>query len=191
MSLSDTITAFNGFIGTMSNVMNKTKNIGYVSNKNLTTIAGITNCEALGVLGKPVALKEDLNGKANTSHTHDIDDVIWTYEEEEEYWESVDDGEDENSGEGRWRYRTITKTKTLSNILDAKASSNHNHNSTYAALSHSHAISDITNLQTSLDNKLAANKLVSTTYGSSSNLKSIFNFAARNSLQILQDLFED
>ena len=55
VSFSNNITAFNGFMGTMTNVMNKTKNISYISNKNLTTIAGITNCESLGVLGQPVA----------------------------------------------------------------------------------------------------------------------------------------
>ena len=139
VSFSDNIAAFNNFIDTMGQVMNKTKNISYIGNKNLTTIAGITNCEKLGVLGKPVALKEDLNSKANTNHNHDLsyasinhnhelDDVILSYEEEET------NNEEETI--------TITKTKPLSELLDGKAS-----------LSHNHSISDIADLQTSLNGK--------------------------------------
>lgn len=112
-SFNDNITAFNAFMGTMTNVMNKTKNISYIPNKNLTTIAGITNCEVLGVLGHPVSVQ---------GHTHDIDDVVMSYEEEEEV-----------NGETT----TVTKTKPLSELFDEKASS-----------SHTHTTSDLTNWNT-------------------------------------------
>ena len=141
VSFSDNINAFNGFMTTMTNVMNKTKNIGYSSNKNLTTIAGITNCEALGVLGQPVALKSELSSKADVNHnhnssysainhTHKLDDVIMTYEEE-----TMNEEEE---------LVIETKKKTLSDLLDEKASVNHNHDSSYASSSHTHSLSDIT-----------------------------------------------
>ena len=53
-----------------------------------------------------------LSGKAAANHTHELDDVILTYEEEEE-----------TNGETS----TITKTKTLSNILNGKAEATHTH----------------------------------------------------------------
>ena len=55
---------------------------------------------------------------------------------------------------------------SLKNLVDGKAAANHNHNSAYAALnhthnyaptSHNHSISDITNLQSALNDKAAAN----------------------------------
>ena len=113
-SFTDNINAFDGFMGVMSNVISKTKNIGYVANKNLTTIAGVVNCETLGVLGKPVALKEeipDISGKSDVGHSHDIDDVVMTYEEEEE----IVNEEEETV------LATVTKTKPLSELLDGKA----------------------------------------------------------------------
>ena len=64
--------AFNNGINVISAALSKTKNINHIPAKNLTTISGIVNCERLGVLGKPVALKEDLNSKANVSHTHTL-----------------------------------------------------------------------------------------------------------------------
>ena len=140
VSFSDNIAAFNNFIDTMGQVMNKTKNISYVGNKNLTTIAGITNCEKLGVLGKPVALKEDLNSKANTNHNHQLGDIMMSYEEEEDYEEETMNEEDQLVYETKTR--TITKTKPLSELLDDKADS-----------SHTHSISDIADLQIALDAK--------------------------------------
>ena len=125
VSFSDNITAFNNFITIMTNVMNKTKNIGYSNTKNLTTISGIVNVEALGILGQPVALKSDLNGKANTSHTHVLNDVAELYEEEEQFIEEEDDGE--GNVTNVTKTRTVTKSKPLTDILENKASINHNH----------------------------------------------------------------
>ena len=80
--------AFSNAVNVINGVVSKTKNIGYDSTKNLTTIAGYVNCETLGVLGQPVALKSDLtslattsamntalSGKANSSHSHAISDI--------------------------------------------------------------------------------------------------------------------
>ena len=46
--------------------------------------------------------------------------------------------------------------ETLDDLLDGKADINHNHDLTYAALSHTHAINDISNLQTTLDGKASS-----------------------------------
>ena len=121
-SIMDTF--FNGLIGTVSdisNLMPRLKNIEYDSSTNTTKVYGHTNFEELKVRGTNVSL----NG-----HTHDIDDVILTYEEEEE-----------TNGETT----TITKTKTLSEVLADRAAS-----------SHTHTISDVSNLQTALDGKASS-----------------------------------
>ena len=44
----------------------------------------------------------------------------------------------------------------LTAIINGKADVNHNHDSTYARISHNHSISDITDLQTSLDGKASS-----------------------------------
>ena len=142
VSFSDNINAFNGFMTTMTNVMNKTKNIGYSSNKNLTTIAGITNCEALGVLGQPVALKSELSSKADVNHNHDssysaINHTHLTSEISQQYEEEETNNEEETI--------TITKTRTLDSVLDGKADVQHNHDLTYAPLNHTHNDYALTN----------------------------------------------
>jgi hypothetical protein len=50
---------------------------------------------------------------------------------------------------------TLSDQADLQAALDAKADTGHDHDGDYAPLSHTHAISDVTNLQTSLDGKAA------------------------------------
>ena len=95
MSFASDSTAFNAFKNVLSNVISKTKNLGYNSQKNITGIAGITNCEDLRILGQPVALR---------NHTHPLNDVVYEYTEEETY-------EEEEDGE------VVTGTRTVTNLL--------------------------------------------------------------------------
>ena len=130
ISFSDNINAFNGFMTTMSNVMNKTKNISYNSTNNLTTISGIVNVEALGVLGQPVALKSELNNKADATHNHNgtyaaINHNHLTSDISQQYEEEETNNEEETI--------TITKTRTLDSVFDSKAN-----------ISHTHTLNDIT-----------------------------------------------
>ena len=69
------------------------------------TLSDITNYSApdLTPYATTSAMNTALSGKANSSHTHELDDVILTYEEEEE-----------TNGETS----TITKTKTLPQVLN-------------------------------------------------------------------------
>ena len=80
---------------------------------------------------------------------------------------------------GTWSWaEDFTSLSAISNaslkaLVDGKAAANHNHNSAYAALnhthnyaptSHSHSISDVTNLQSALDGKAAKNHTHDTAY---------------------------
>ena len=78
------IAAINNSISVINSVAARVSNIVYDSTTNKTKVYGHTNFEELNVLGSPVALQSQLTTKANVSHTHDIDDVILTYEEEED-----------------------------------------------------------------------------------------------------------
>lgn len=69
-------------------------------------------------------------------------------------------------------YATVTALNNLSDVVDGKANAGHSH-SNYAASSHAHSISNITNLQTTLDGKAAANH--SHNYAASSHTHSISN----------------
>ena len=135
VSFSDNINAFNGAMGVITNVMNKTKNIAYDGTKNLTKISGIVNTESLGVLGVPVATTTQMNtalsSKADVSHNHDssyaplththsLNDVSISYEEEEEF-------EEEEDGELITKTRTVMKTKRLNELLNEKANTSHTH----------------------------------------------------------------
>ena len=104
VSFTDNINAFNSFMNTMGQVMGKVKNVSYVPSTNLTAIAGITNTEDLRVLGVPVSL----NG-----HEHSLNEVVYTYEEEEEFEEeTVNENQEVVVVNG---IRTITKEKGLVN----------------------------------------------------------------------------
>ena len=94
VSFSDNIAAFNGAMGVITNVMNKTKNISHIPSKNLTAISGIVNTEDLRVLNSPVALKSELSSKADVNHNHNssysainhthlTSEISQQYEEEE------------------------------------------------------------------------------------------------------------
>ena len=78
------IAAINNSISVINSVASRVSNIVYDSTTNKTKVYGHTNFEELNVLGSPVALQSHLTTKADVSHTHDIDDVILTYEEEED-----------------------------------------------------------------------------------------------------------
>jgi len=114
---------FNSIVGdmnTVSSLMPRLKNIDYDAVNNVTSFYGHTNFQEVKVNNKAVALAEqipDISGKANVNHTHDIDDVVLTYEEEEE---TVNEEEETVM-------TTITKTKTLSDVLDGKADVIHSH----------------------------------------------------------------
>ena len=130
---SQSAQAFSNGINVLTAALGRTKNINHIPAKNLTTISGIVNCESLGVLGKPVALKEDLNSKANTNHTHTLSEITdytaldlnhthllndivkefeeeETYQEEEEFEEEESYQEEEDDGQGN--VSLIDKTKT-------------------------------------------------------------------------------
>ncbi|MBR3673813.1 MAG: hypothetical protein IKN65_06005, partial [Clostridia bacterium] len=94
------------------------------------------------------AMNTALSGKAAANHTHELDDVILTYEEEEE-----------TNGETS----TITKTKTLSEVLDGKAEA-----------THTHTLSEITNYtapdlsncaKTNVANTFTTNQTITNTNG--------------------------
>ena len=104
------IAAINNSVSVIQALVGKTTNIIYDSTNNRTKIYGHTNFEELNVLGSPVALQSQLTTKADVEHTHDLDDVVMTYKEEEE---TVNEEEETVM-------TTITKTKTLSEILDDK-----------------------------------------------------------------------
>ena len=79
------VAAINNSINVINDLASKAHNIVYDSTLNKTKIYGHTNFEELNVLGKPVALQEqlpDMSTKANVSHTHELDEVVMTYEEE-------------------------------------------------------------------------------------------------------------
>ena len=123
----------------ISNLMPRLKNIDYDSQTNTTTVYGHTNFEELKVNNTNVALENHNHDSSYSAlnHTHDIDDIIQTYEEEEDFVE-----EEEENGEGNNinvnKTRTITKTKTLTTILDSKADIDHNHDTEYATINHNH-----------------------------------------------------
>ena len=113
------IAAINNSISVINSLATKCHNIIYDSTLNKTKVYGHTNFEELNVLGSPVALQSqlpDMSTKANAIHTHEINDIVLTYEEEET------PNEEEQS-------TIITKTKPLGDILASKAETIHTHTS--------------------------------------------------------------
>lgn len=89
-------------------------------------------------------LQNQLDGKASTSHNHTVASLS------DVNLNSISEGEllgwDATNSE--WVNRTLSEAGV--------APASHNHDGTYAPVSHSHAISDVTNLQNELDGKAAA-----------------------------------
>ena len=101
---------------------------GYSASGHGHSISDITN------------LQNTLDGKASASHTHS------GYAASVHTHSGYATSDHTHSG-------YAAKSHTHSNY----AASGHNHDSSYAAKSHGHSISDVTNLQTTLNNKAAAN----------------------------------
>lgn len=81
-----------------------------------------------------------LTGKSDTSHEHDYAAIDHTHD-----YAAVDHNHDSS-------YYTESEVDTA---LSGKASTAHDHDESYSAISHGHAISDVTGLQTELDGKSA------------------------------------
>ena len=116
------IQGFNNVVSIMTGVASNVRNVRYNAQTNTTTYYGHTNFEELKVNGNSVALASqipDISGKSNIGHTHELNEVVLTYEEEEETINEEEEVE----------IRTITKTKPLNDVLDGKADYVHTHSS--------------------------------------------------------------
>lgn len=130
---------------------------------------GLGSVDNTSDLGKPISVPTQLalDGKAPKVHVHAIADVTGLQDELDERSDimhthviadttGLQAALDSKSAIGHThddRYFTETEVNTL---LSGKASTTHNHDSVYALINHTHAISQITNLQTALDSKAAA-----------------------------------
>ena len=103
-------------------------------------------------------LQAALDGKAASSHNHtksQITDFPSTMKNPTNIIVKLNGGKTEGSDLFTYDGSTA-KTIDITPAGIGAAASSHNHDSAYAAKSHGHAITDITNLQTSLDGKAAA-----------------------------------
>ena len=164
-TVNETTVAINGIsnlIKVVGDIAINCRNVKYDSSTNTTKYFGHSNFEEVKIYGKPVALKEDLNGLGTKEHTHKTTDISRDYEEEETVIEKVTD---ENGIETEQEVvKTVTKTITLDDVLDAKADVGHTHTmaeivdyveptidtSNLAQKEHTHSISEITNLDRTL-----------------------------------------
>jgi phage host-nuclease inhibitor protein Gam len=85
-------------------------------------------------------LQTQINGKANTSHTHTISQVTGL--------QTALDGKANTS-----HTHSISQVTGLQTALDGKASVSHDHSGVYAPVNHTHTISQVTGLQAALDGK--------------------------------------
>ena len=108
---------------------------------------------------------------ASINHNHDISEITKTTtvineeEEEEEVVETLSDLLDDkasinhnhDSSYSAINHNHDSSYSAINHNHDSSYSAiNHNHDSTYASINHSHQISDVTNLQTTLDNKASS-----------------------------------
>lgn len=76
----------------------------------------------------------------------------------------------------------LSSQADLQAALDGKSASSHNHDTTYAVISHTHAIANVTGLQTALDGKAASSHNHDGSYAAANILNSLISGDANNIL---------
>lgn len=113
---------------------------GYSASGHGHSISDITN------------LQNTLDGKASTNHSH-TEYAASSHNHDSSYAAKSHT----HSGYAASGHNHDSSYAAKSHTHSNYAASGHNHDSSYAAKSHGHSISDVTNLQTTLNNKAAAN----------------------------------
>ena len=135
------VAAINNSINVINDLASKAHNIVYDSTLNKTKIYGHTNFEELNVLGKPVALQEqlpDMSTKADVghnhdssyaaiSHTHELDEVVMTYEEEEDFFSDFRDDQNTGNDDQFIGFGSTERPPAVAPLLDYENQRNYGH----------------------------------------------------------------